>query len=103
MISLDSDHSGAAPSTPRKFHLGQIVATAGAMAKISPDEIQAALVRHHSGDWGELDEHDRNENELGLVHSLRLFSVYRTNTGVRFYIVTEHDRSITTILLPQEY
>lgn len=103
MISLASDDSGAASSTPGRFQLGHVVATAGAMAKILPDEIKAALLRHHNGDWRELDEHDRNENELGLVQNLRLFSVYRTNTGVRFYIITEHDRSITTILLPEEY
>ena len=94
-------HSAEPP--PGKFPLGRIVTTPGALAIIPNEEMQSTLRRHHSGDWGELDEHDRQENERALREGSRLFSVYRTEAGVKFYIVTEHDRSVTTVLLPEEY
>jgi hypothetical protein len=93
-----------APATPTgKFPLGRTVATPGALATVPSSEMQAALRRHHSGDWGELDEHDRIENERSLRESGRLLSVFRTKSGTKFYIITEHDRSATTVLLPDEY
>ena len=61
------------------------------------------IARHLRGDWGELDKDDRRENDLSLEKGFRLVSVYRTAAGLRFYIITEHDRSVTTILLPDEY
>ena len=61
------------------------------------------FVRHMAGDWGELDEHDWKENEAALEHGFRLFSRYVTPGGTKFYVITEHDRSVTTILLPEEY
>ena len=82
-----------------------MVATPGALEALEdagqdPGEF---LLRHITGAWGELDEHDRNENELGLQKGLRLLSAYRTNQGVRIWIITERDRSATTLLLPAEY
>jgi hypothetical protein len=87
------------------FPLGQVVATPGALEALEdagqdPGEF---LLRHVTGDWGELSEHDRNENELGLQKGLRLLSAYRTENGVRIWIISEWDRSATTILLPEEY
>jgi hypothetical protein len=53
--------------------------------------------------WGDVDEHDRRENELSLQHGWRLLSAYTLSTGVKFWILTEADRSVTTFLLPDEY
>ena len=87
------------------FPLGQVVATPGALEALEdagqdPGEF---LLRHVTGDWGQLDDHDRHENELGLQKGLRLLSAYLTNKGVRIWIITERDRSATTLLLPEEY
>lgn len=89
-------------SIPR-FLLGQCRITPGALDKLPRDDVFRALARHQAGDWGELDEHDRQENEVSLKEGHRLFSVYRSATGVKFYIITEADRSLTTVLLPEEY
>ena len=86
-----------------KFYTGQIVITPGASSKLSQDDVLGGLIRHMSGDWGELDEHDWKENEAALEHGFRLFSQYRVRDGAKFWIITEHDRSVTTILLPDEY
>jgi hypothetical protein len=61
------------------------------------------IVRDAAGDWGELDEHDRQEHELSLVHGFRLLSAYTLSNGNRIWIITEADRSATTLLLPSEY
>ena len=87
------------------FELGQIVATPGALAALKkagqqPGEL---LTRHINRDWGELDEDDRKENEYSLEHGFRLLSAYKTNAGDRVWIITEADRSVTTLLLPEEY
>lgn len=92
-----------APKPEEKFPLGRVVSTQGALASIPAEEIQNALIRHHQGDWGDLCEDDRSENERSLREGFRLFSVYQTKAGVKFYIITEHDRSATTVLLPDEY
>lgn len=86
-----------------KFALGRVVATPGALEVLTQDDIRLALARHLVGDWGEVNAHDRQENEFSLLHALRLFSVYNSVTDIRFYIITEADRSVTTILLPEDY
>ncbi len=88
-----------------KFSLGKIAATPGALqaleeAQQRPKEF---LSRHQRGDWGELDPQDRQENEFSLQHGFRLLSAYRTNKGVQLWVITEADRSVTTLLLPKEY
>jgi hypothetical protein len=85
--------------------LGWIVSTPGAVdafekAGETPD---AYLRRHASGDWGELDEHDKEMNRLALDQPDRIFSCYRLKDRTKFYVITEFDRSSTTILLPSEY
>lgn len=87
------------------FPLGQVVATPGALMALqeSGQEAGQFLVRHVTGDWGELDEHDRRENELALRQGHRLFSAYQTDKGERMWVITEWDRSVTTLLLPLEY
>jgi hypothetical protein len=61
------------------------------------------MARHQAGDWGEVPQEDRQENEFSLQHGFRLLSAYTLNTEVRIWIITEADRSATTILLPSEY
>jgi hypothetical protein len=89
----------------RKFPLGRLVATPGAAEAFErnsqkPTEL---LRRHWRADWGEVDVHDRQENEFSLVNGLRLLSAYTLRDGERIWIITEADRSATTILLPSEY
>ena len=97
----DTPSNSAHPRT--SFELGQILITPNAMGVIPAAEVQAALARHAAGDWGEIDEHDRQENELSLKEGFRLLSAYRSEQGTRFWIITEADRSATTILLPEDY
>jgi hypothetical protein len=85
------------------FRLGQVCATPGVIEEISVIDQMTALQRHASGDWGELDPEDWAENELSLREGFRLLSAYRSAQGVKFWIITEADRSVTTILLPSEY
>jgi hypothetical protein len=87
------------------FPLGRIVATPGALAALaaagqSPHEF---LARHICGDWGDLCENDREENEVSLRTGCRLLSAYHTVLGEKLWLITEADRSATVMLLPQEY
>ena len=77
--------------------------TPGATSALESSEVFNALRRHSSGDWGDVDEHDHKENELSVSHNMRIFSVYHTSIGQKFWIITEADRSYTTVLLPEEY
>jgi hypothetical protein len=86
-----------------KFPSGQVVATSNALATLNPEDTATALSRHLRGDWGELCEEDRLANEHALKEGTRLFSVYKDRNNRRFYIITEWDRSATTILLPEDY
>jgi len=90
---------------PRRFELGRTVATPGALDALAKAEQHPGdfLQRHLMGDWGELCEDDKAENQTALECDLRLLSAYRTSNGQRIWIITEADRSATTILLPEEY
>ena len=99
---LPSEHAGGSPAQV-KFALGRLVATPAALEALTSEDINAALARHHRGDWGDVGKHDHAENELSLKEGMRLFSVYHGGNGTKFYIITEHDRSITTVLLPSDY
>jgi len=85
-----------------KFRLGQVVITPNALMTLATEDVQAALCRHQSGDWGEVCPEDHDENEFSLNRGLRLLSVYRSN-GAKFWIITEADRSATTVLMPEDY
>jgi hypothetical protein len=87
----------------RSFPLGDVSATPGVLEAVPWEELLAALARHAAGDWGLLDEHDRQANDRALEDGSRLLSAYESKSGVRFWIITEHDRSRTTFLLPEEY
>ena len=64
---------------------------------------QEFLARHARGDWEEVGKDDAEENELSIEHGFRILSAYRTRNGKRLWIITEANRSATTILLPEEY
>ena len=91
--------------TVQLFPLGQIVATPGALAALEQASQGAHefLTRHATGDWGHVDEDDRRKNELSLREGFRLLSAYHLTTGEKMWIITEADRSATTLLLPSEY
>lgn len=86
-----------------KFRLGHIVSTPNALSQLSPDDILLGIQRHQAGDWGDVDEHDHAANEHALVEGTRLLSVYRSAAGLKFWVITEADRSVTTILMPEDY
>jgi hypothetical protein len=88
-----------------RFNPGQVVATPGALAALeaSGDGLSIYVARHQSGDWGDIDAHDRKENQLSLEQGFRVMSVHSLSTGVKIWIITEADRSSTCILLPDEY
>ena len=87
------------------FPLGQIVATPGALHVLERchAEPRALLSRHQIGDWGELCPADRDENELSVKQGFRILSNYPVGADERLWVITEADRSVTTILLPSEY
>ena len=85
-----------------KFPLGQVVITPNALAKLNSDDILNALNRHVGGDWGELDEEDRQTNDEALKSGDRLLSAYRSG-DTKFWIITESSRTVTTVLLPEDY
>lgn len=87
---------------PALFPTGRIAATPGVLEAIPREAMIAALRRHLQGDFGECDEEDRCANEWSVKHGERIVSVYR-HGEIRFYIITERDRSVTTFLLPEEY
>ena len=92
-------------STKPKFSLGHVVGTPGAMAALvasglSPGEL---LRRHAAGDWGDVSAADAKANDESLVGGERLLSSYRTSNGTKIWIITEADRSATTLLLPEEH
>ena len=88
-----------------KFDPGRMLATPGALDAIasSGDDPLDFLFRHLDGDWGELSPEDIAENELSLREGFRLLSAYSLRDGSKIWIITESDRSATTILLPDEY
>lgn len=90
---------------PPLFRLGILLVTRGAilalvMANASAFEL---LKRHAYGDWGEMEEEDKRANDAALKEGGRLFSAYTLSTGERLWIITEADRSATTLLMPMEY
>jgi hypothetical protein len=87
------------------FPSGRLVATPGALALLEQTKKLPVefLSRHLRGDWGDLDEEDKTENELSLKYGLRLLSSYQVSESEKLWVITEADRSVTTLLLPAEY
>jgi hypothetical protein len=86
-----------------RFPLGKTFCTPGALEALNPEQITSAILRHSRGDWGLVDAEDAAENELALKEGFRLLSAYEDDKKTRFWIITEADRSVTTVLLPSEY
>ena len=94
----------SAPKIPTAhFRLGRIVATPNALGRLTQQDILAAIQRHSAGDWGDVDDHDRQVNDTALTDGTRLFSVYHSAKQEKFWIITEADRSVTTVLMPEDY
>ena len=91
--------------TKQKFELGRLLATPGALRMLESHAVTAIslLSRHIHGDWGDLDEEDKQENEFSVDRFLRILSAYNIGNGEKIWIITEADRHSTTILLPSEY
>ena len=87
----------------QKFELGQTVTTPGASEKLNTEDVFEALRRHQAGDWGDLPEEDKEMNEQAVENGQRIFSRYEDRDSTLFYVITEADRSVTTVLLPEEY
>lgn len=87
------------------FQLGQILMTFGATEALeeSGESLYKFLTLHQSGEWGIVGKEDWNENDLSVGEGLRILSAYKTKNGEKIWIITEADRSATTILLPEEY
>ena len=83
--------------------VGLLVVTPGAVDELDEHDMFDAFSRHAQGDWGEVDEEDWNANDHAFLVGRRLLSAYVDRMGKRFWIITEADRSSTTILLPEEY
>jgi hypothetical protein len=89
----------------QRFPLGRLLATPGALRALEAAGETALpwLGRHAAGDWGDMSPADLRANDRALVDGTRLFSAYVLPTGVKLWIITEADRSVTTVLLPEEY
>lgn len=111
MITLSTPttngHTPPVKNTPQEslFPLGIVVATPGALEALEshPTLTNEMLSRHIKGDWGEVCDEDAMENDLSVEHGFRILSAYKTPDGERIWIITEADRSATTLLLPEEY
>ena len=86
-----------------KFPFGRIVTTSNALNSLTYDDILAGLLRHVTGDWGDVSKDDRKENDRALEKGSRLLSAYQAGNGVKFWIITEANRSATTVLLHEDY
>jgi hypothetical protein len=88
-----------------RFQLGHPVITPGALRAFDEagDDPGIFLLRHVTGNWGEVDAHDRQANDFAVNADLRILSAYLLSNGTRIWIITESDRSSTCILLPEEY
>lgn len=87
----------------RLFTPGKFVATPRVLKTVPGVELTNALTRHLRGDWGDVSDENRASNDRAVKGGDRIFSVYHSEGGVKFWIITERDRSATTILLPNEY
>ena len=88
-----------------RFSLGRVVATPGALRALEKAEQlpEEFLDRHVNGDWGDVPEADKQENEVAIEQGFRILSAYTTSAGDKIWILTEADRSATIVMLPEEY
>ena len=104
MSALNLQESSAFSLKTISFPIGQIVATPGALDLLDREAVNAAdlILRHQSGDWGNVSPEDAQENDLSVVNGARILSSYPIGNE-RIWIITEADRSSTSLLLPEEY
>ncbi len=86
-----------------RFPLGSVYMTPNAMGQLTDDDVLRALARHGQCDWGDVGAEDKASNDAAFAQGARLLSVYLSAGGVRFWIITEWDRSGTTVLMPEDY
>lgn len=86
-----------------KFKLGTLVCTPAVAESVSLDEQLACIIRHVMGDWGDLGRDDKRANERAIKEGDRILSKYKLDNGGFLYVLTEHDRSLTSLLFPHEY
>lgn len=106
VYQLGEDGGGLRPDPPLRFPLGRVMATPGALETMARCGIDGhGLLRRHSrGDWGNLDAHDKAANDFAVGHGLRILSAYGAPDDPDcLWVITEADRSVTTILRPEEY
>lgn len=99
---MKSETTKVSASRKEKFNLGRVTATPAVMGVVGANEILLALARHAAGDWGSVGWEDKEANERALRDSGRLLSSYYSR-GTKFWIITEPNRSATTVLLPEDY
>ena len=85
------------------FSLGRLLITSNASSELNPADVLSAIERHVVGDWGELCAEDKAVNDDAILDGSRILSAYRDRDGVKFWVITEADRSATTVLLPDDY
>ena len=102
-MHIKEEYTMATTTSPIRLSLGSVRVTPGVRSALTPNDLITSLARHFEGDWGEGDEHDWKQNDDAVNSGLRILSSYVARDGVKFWIITEHDRSATTILLPNEY
>jgi hypothetical protein len=86
-----------------KFRLGKIVSTPNALSQLTQEDILMGIQRHQAGDWGEVDADDRRANDQAWVERTRIISAYHSANGTKFWLITEADRSHTTVLMPEDF
>ena len=103
--STEGDHPDGEDRPEPLFDLGQIVGTPGALQALEEAELNPAelLIRHVTGDWGDLPDEDKEENTFSVEKGFRILSSYKLESGAKIWLITEWDRSVTTFLLPSEY
>ncbi len=91
--------------TSRRIALGRVYMTPGAARAMADagDTVWTFLWRHQLGNWGDVNAEDKQANNNALANDGRLLSAYHTRTGVKLWVITEWDRSATTVALPEEY
>lgn len=89
--------------TSGKFVPGKLVATPAVLESVPRNELLSAYSRHLCCDWGDVCPQDKQSNDRAIKNGERLFSAYHSRDGIKFWIITEADRSATTVLLPEDY
>lgn len=86
-----------------KFELGNVHVTHGVMENFQQPFVILCLTKHRLGNWGEVDEEDQKTNDQALKHGERILSAYTAANGEKLWVITEWDRKLTTVLMPDEY